>query len=175
MKWLPPSTHPESRWVRMVPDTRLWTPGLLLVSLSRVTLEVKNPPVNAGEIRDADSVPGPGRSCGRGPSNPLQYSCLENPHGQRSLVNYRPWGHKELDMTEQLSTHTHTHTHNFIATMFTVTKIWKQPKWTMERWMDKKIWCDIYVFSLLYAKFKNKTKQKPSLSIQRTDLWLPEE
>ena len=41
--------------------------------------------------------------------------------------------------------------------------------------MDKKIWCDIYVFSLLYAKFKNKTKQKPSLSIQRTDLWLPEE
>ena len=60
-------------------DTRLWTPGLLLVSLSQVTLEVKNPPVNAGEIRDAGSVPGPGRSCGRGPSNPLQCSCLENP------------------------------------------------------------------------------------------------
>ena len=29
------------------------------------------------------------------------------PHGQRSLVGYRPWGHKESDMTEQL-THTHT-------------------------------------------------------------------
>ena len=32
-------------------------------------------------------------------------------HGQRSLVGYSSWGHKELDMTEQLSTHTHTHSH----------------------------------------------------------------
>ena len=30
-------------------------------------------------------------------------------HGQRSLVGYSTWGHKELDTTEQLSTHTHTH------------------------------------------------------------------
>ena len=30
------------------------------------------------------------------------YSCLENPHGQRSLVGYSPWGHKESDMTEHL-------------------------------------------------------------------------
>ena len=36
--------------------------------------------------------------------NPLQYSCLENPHGQRSLAGYSLWGHKESDMTEQLST-----------------------------------------------------------------------
>ena len=36
--------------------------------------------------------------------NPFQYSCLENPHGERSLVGYSPWGHKESDMTEQLST-----------------------------------------------------------------------
>ena len=36
--------------------------------------------------------------------NPLQCSCLENPHGQRSLVGYSPWGHKELDVTERLST-----------------------------------------------------------------------
>ena len=35
--------------------------------------------------------------------NPLQYSCLENPHGQRSLVGYSLWGYKELDMTEWLS------------------------------------------------------------------------
>ena len=40
----------------------------------------------------------------------LQYSCLENPHGQRSLAGYSPWGCKESDTTEQLSTHTHTHT-----------------------------------------------------------------
>ena len=32
--------------------------------------------------------------------DPLQYSCLENPYGQRSLVGYRPWGHKESDMTK---------------------------------------------------------------------------
>ena len=36
--------------------------------------------------------------------NTLQYSCLENPHGQRSLVGSSPWGHKESDTTERLST-----------------------------------------------------------------------
>ena len=36
--------------------------------------------------------------------NPLQYSCLENPHGQRSLVGYSPQGFKELKTTQQLST-----------------------------------------------------------------------
>ena len=36
--------------------------------------------------------------------HPFQYSCPENPHGQRSLVDFSPWGHKELDTTEGLST-----------------------------------------------------------------------
>ena len=58
---------------------------------------VKNPPSNAG---DAGSVPGLGRSLGGGSSNPLQYSCLENPHGQGSLASYNPWDGKESDMTE---------------------------------------------------------------------------
>ena len=40
---------------------------------------VKNPPVNAGDIRDTGSIPGSGRSAGGGHGNPLQYSCLENP------------------------------------------------------------------------------------------------
>ena len=40
---------------------------------------VKNPPANAGNIRDMGSVPGWGRSPGGGHDNPLQYSCLENP------------------------------------------------------------------------------------------------
>ena len=35
-----------------------------------------------------------------GHGDPLLYSCLENPHGQRSLAGYSPWGLKELDMTE---------------------------------------------------------------------------
>ena len=39
-----------------------------------------------------------------GHGNPLQYSCLENPHGQRSLAGYSPGVCKELDTTEQLST-----------------------------------------------------------------------
>ena len=39
----------------------------------------------------------------RGHGNPLQYSCLENPHGQRSLAVCSPWAHKESDMIERLS------------------------------------------------------------------------
>ena len=35
-----------------------------------------------------------------GHGNPLQYSCLENPHGQRSLEGCSPWGGKESDRTE---------------------------------------------------------------------------
>ena len=45
----------------------------------QVALVVKNPPANAGDIRGASSIPGLGRSPGVGNSNPLQYSCLENP------------------------------------------------------------------------------------------------
>ena len=45
---------------------------------SQVTLVVKNPPANAGDGRDAVSIPGPGRSPGGGHANPLQYSCLGN-------------------------------------------------------------------------------------------------
>ena len=59
---------------------------------------------SACHARDLGSVPGLGRSPGGGHGNPLQYSRLENPHGQRSLVGYSPWGHKESDTTEWLST-----------------------------------------------------------------------
>ena len=40
---------------------------------------IKNPPADAGDVRDAGSVPRSGRSPGGGHGNPLQYSCLENP------------------------------------------------------------------------------------------------
>ena len=46
---------------------------------SQVALVVKNPPASAGDIRDAGSIPGSGRSRGGGHGNPLQCSCLENP------------------------------------------------------------------------------------------------
>ena len=55
-------------------------------------------------VGDLGSIPGLGRSSGEGKDNPLQCSCLENPHGQRILVDYSPRGCKESDMTEQLST-----------------------------------------------------------------------
>ena len=46
---------------------------------SEVVLVVKNTPAKVGDIREAGSIPGPGRSAGGGHGNPLQYSCLENP------------------------------------------------------------------------------------------------
>ena len=49
-----------------------------------------------------------GRSPGGRHGNAPQYSCLEDPHGQRSLADYSPWGCKELDTTEQLSIAQHT-------------------------------------------------------------------
>ena len=58
---------------------------------------VKNLPANAG---DTGSVPELGRLPGEGNGNPLQYSCLGEFHGQRNLVGYSPWGHRESDMTE---------------------------------------------------------------------------
>ena len=70
---------------------------------SEVVLVVKNPPANAGNLRNVDLIPGSGRSTGGGHGNPLHYSCLKNPHGQRSLMGYSSWGRKELDMTEHLS------------------------------------------------------------------------
>ena len=51
-------------------------------------------------VRDLGSIPELGRSPGGRYGNPLWYSCLENPHGQRNLAGYSPWGYKELDMAE---------------------------------------------------------------------------
>ena len=52
--------------------------------VSQVALVVKNPPANAGDVRDAGLISGSGRSPGEGHGNHLQYSCLKSPHGQRS-------------------------------------------------------------------------------------------
>ena len=48
-------------------------------------------------------IPELGKSPGEGNGNLLQYLCLENPHGQRSLVGYSPWGLKKSNTTEQLN------------------------------------------------------------------------
>ena len=78
---------------------------------------VKNQPANTGAIREAVLIPGLERSPEGGHGTPLQYSCLENPHGQRNLVGYSPQGCKDSDTTEvtaRTHTHAHTHTHTHI-------------------------------------------------------------
>ena len=63
---------------------------------------VKDLPASAGDIRDAGSVPGLGRSRGGGHGNPLQFSCLENPMDRGA--QWAAVGRKESDTIE----HEHT-------------------------------------------------------------------
>ena len=65
------------------------------------------------KVGDLGSIPGLGGSPRGGHGNRLQYSCLENLHGQRRLVGYSSWCHKESDMTERLSTAQNKVTPNF--------------------------------------------------------------
>ena len=58
-------------WFRKIALRREWA--------SQVVLLVKNPPADAGGVRDLGSILGSGRSPGGRNRNPLQYSCLENP------------------------------------------------------------------------------------------------
>ena len=66
---------------------------------------LKNLHANVGDARDVGSIPGLGRSPGRGNGNPLQSGKV---HGQRSLESYRPWSCNEQDMPECLSVLIHT-------------------------------------------------------------------
>ena len=76
--------------------------GLCIGGASQMTLVIKNLSANTGDIRDMGLIPVLGRSPGGGHGNPLQYSCLENSHGQRSLAGYSQQDCKELDMTEAI-------------------------------------------------------------------------
>jgi len=51
---------------------------------------VKNQPVSTEVAKDMDFISGSGRSLGEGNDNPLLYSCLENPNGQRHMAGYSP-------------------------------------------------------------------------------------
>ena len=62
----------------------------MMKQVSQVVLMAKNPLAYTGDIRHTGSIPGLGRSPGEGNGNPLQDSCLENPHGWRSLASYSP-------------------------------------------------------------------------------------
>ena len=60
---------------------------------------IKNPPASAGDVRDAGSIPGSGRSPGGGHGNPLQYFCRENPIDRRAswatVIGSQRVGHTE--------------------------------------------------------------------------------
>ena len=89
-------------WVRKIPYNRdrLSTPVFLGFAGSSADKE------SSCNVGDPGSIPGLGRSPGGEHGDPLQYSWLENPHRQRSLVGYSPWGHKELAVTKHSIAHT---------------------------------------------------------------------
>ena len=68
--------------------------------VSQVMLMVKNPPINAGDIRNAGLIPGWGRFPVGGCGYPAPVLLPGESHGQRTLVGYSPWDRKALDMTE---------------------------------------------------------------------------
>ena len=59
---------------------------------------------SAGNVGDLGWIPGLGRAPGGAHGNSLLYSCLENPHGKRTLVGYNPWGCKESVTNDRVST-----------------------------------------------------------------------
>ena len=70
---------------------------------------VKNLLASIGDVRVQGSIPGSGRSPGEGNGKRREWqpTLVFSPgksHGQRNLASYSPWGHKESDVTEQLST-----------------------------------------------------------------------
>ena len=75
------------------------TSPLLKNGASHVAGGIKNPPANAGDVRDTDSVLGSGKIPGGGHGTPLQDPYLENPHGPRSLVGYSLRGRKDEETT----------------------------------------------------------------------------
>ena len=74
-------------------------------------LVIKNLPANAEDIRDASLIPG--KIPWRRKWQPIPVFLPEESHGQRSLMDYSPWGCKESDTPEQLNTHA-VHTHSFV-------------------------------------------------------------
>ena len=117
-KWTQSTQTPEFLWGSLSRFPSIYTQSFFFffffksfcsIWACQVELVVKNLTANAGDLRGTGSIPGLGRSPGGGHGNPFQCSCLENPHGPRSLGNYGSQGCTELDTTEWLSTHASTH------------------------------------------------------------------
>ena len=106
----PYTSQPESWWVWLIQAPGIYRTSTIHQGGFPGALVVKNPPANAGDLRDVNSIPGSGRFPGEGlatHSNILAWRIpwTEDPAG------YNPWGHKELDTTEVTAcTHAYTRT-----------------------------------------------------------------
>ena len=86
-----------------IDEIKLFAQGHVASRASQVALGAKNPLVNTKDARDTGSIPGSGRSPGKGHGNPLQYSCLDTRRAWRATVHRAAKGQTQL---KQLSTHT---------------------------------------------------------------------
>ena len=86
-------------------------------------------------------------------ANPFQYSCLENPYGQRSLEGYRLWGSKGSNTAERLSVHTHIHSS-------TIHKSWNM-KTTQTPSIDERIKKICYIHIMKYYPAMGKNEVMP--------------
>ena len=80
--------------ILLFPEAKKKKRIMAISGASQGVLVLKNPPGNAGDAGNPGLIPGLRRFPGVGYDNPLQYSCLENPQGQRSLAGYSPWSCK---------------------------------------------------------------------------------
>ena len=97
------SNFPSSPAVKYLPAMQE-TPGQFLGRNRSTSLVGSVGKESACTVGDLGLISGLGKSPGDGNDNPLQYPCLKNPHGQRSLAGSSLWGHKESDTTDHLST-----------------------------------------------------------------------
>ena len=100
------------------------------IRASQVVLEVKNLPASAGDIRDAGSIPGLGRSAGEGHGNPRQCSCLGNPTEREAWQATVHGVSKNQTRLKQLSMHMHTGllTGGILS--------WNSDLWVSEHWLN---------------------------------------
>ena len=82
-------------------------------------------------------IPGSRSSPGEEHGNSLQYSCLENPHRQRNLAGYAPWGRKGSAMTEWLSTVQHNRFYRWRAESGCPVGLWWDGSWS---WCSEEVW-----------------------------------
>ena len=93
--------------------------------MAQVVLVVKNPPTNAGDVRDKSSIPGSERSPEGGHGNPLQYSCLKNPTDRRAWQAMVHGVTKSWTQLKQLSMQAPAHTHSILFRVAFMEILWK--------------------------------------------------